>query len=114
MQIAPWRDRASCRGMDDEMFFERRGPATEAQSICRTCPVRNDCLMHALTMPEQFGIWAGTTPGIRRSLLRGRRRSTCPACRGLAFDIDGGTAQACHSCALTWPLREARAAALVA
>ena len=41
---------------------DERGPARaarirEGKQICRTCPVLNQCLTHALTIPEPYGIW---------------------------------------------------------
>src|SRR5690606_4128918 len=30
-----------------------------AKRICATCPVRTQCLTHALTYPEAYGIWGG-------------------------------------------------------
>lgn len=35
--------------------------------ICAPCPVRTECLSHALDM-EHYGIWAQTTPRMRRAM----------------------------------------------
>jgi WhiB family redox-sensing transcriptional regulator len=37
---------------------------SEARRICRTCPVRKDCLEYALSFPtsDLHGVWAGLTP----------------------------------------------------
>ena len=49
------------------------------QQICRECPVRKQCLEHALTYevrsprPPQYGIFGGLTPTERRELWQERR-----------------------------------------
>ena len=63
-----WQDRALCRQMPVEEFFDRensRGGRREAQeqkakAVCRQCPVIEACLRHALAA-EDFGVWGGTT-----------------------------------------------------
>lgn len=69
-----WRRRAACRGVDPELFHPFRGESmTEALAICERCPVRTDCLEHALATPERVGIWGGTSERQRRVLRRQRR-----------------------------------------
>ena len=54
-----WQLNAACRGMPSTMFFhppDERGPARDtrvhnAQTVCRTCPVIDQCLTHALRIP---------------------------------------------------------------
>lgn len=71
---APWRAAAGCRGTDPEVFFDPdRWP--QARRVCRGCPVRTDCLDHALTVGESRGMWGGLTPGERRRLARHRPSS---------------------------------------
>ena len=76
----PWRLRASCRTEPTESFFpEREGGrgtqlAAEAQAVCHTCPVRQQCLDYALSDAAIFGIWGGTTDQDRRRIRRERRR----------------------------------------
>jgi WhiB family redox-sensing transcriptional regulator len=81
-----WRDLASCRDTDPDLFFPvgTAGPALrqvdEAKRICRTCPVRTPCLTRALDEGNSSGIWGGTTEderrAIRRAVLsRGHRRA---------------------------------------
>jgi WhiB family redox-sensing transcriptional regulator len=41
-----------------------------AKSICRACPLLNECFEYSLALNEPYGIWAGTTPLERRKLLR--------------------------------------------
>jgi WhiB family redox-sensing transcriptional regulator len=44
-----------------------------AKQICAGCPVRGDCLEHALASRElAFGIWGGLTAAERRALVRSR------------------------------------------
>lgn len=40
-----------------------------AQATCAVCPVIAECATHALRTPEEFGIWAGTTPAMRQKAL---------------------------------------------
>lgn len=71
-----WRDEALCSGRDTEVFFpEGDQPAIIAKSICRRCPVRLDCLGHAVEHGERYGIWGGVTEHTR-SLLVARIAAT--------------------------------------
>ena len=75
--IPSWHLDAACAGMPDEMFFgesdSKSRPALtltqlrDAQKVCNECPVFRQCLTHALTEREAYGIWAGTS---RRSRLK--------------------------------------------
>jgi len=73
-----WRARAACRGPETALFFppthaerrdERDARERRAKSICVQCPVREDCLQHALHTGEAHGIWGGLTESERRVLL---------------------------------------------
>lgn len=65
-----WRDDALCSGRDTEVFFpEDDQPAIIAKSICRRCPVRADCLAHAVEHGERYGIWGGFTEHARALLI---------------------------------------------
>jgi hypothetical protein len=48
-----------------------------AKAVCWTCPLREDCLGHALAVGEVYGIWGGLDWAQRRALvgrpLRARR-----------------------------------------
>jgi len=48
----------------------------EARGFCRTCPVRTECLAHALDERIEFGVWGGMTERERRALLRSRPHVT--------------------------------------
>ena len=68
-----WQDDAACLGMDTELWFPAGGhPAGTALrrvqlavEICKSCPVRVECLTFA-TRTGQRGIWGGLTEDQRR------------------------------------------------
>lgn len=66
-----WRRKAACTTSDPNWFFD---PLTEprALNVCRYCPVQIECLEHALTQPEPYGVWGGKTERQRQRLLRQR------------------------------------------
>jgi WhiB family redox-sensing transcriptional regulator len=70
-----WWSSARCAGLDPGMFFspERRVCATVKQ-ICSGCSVRSQCLEHAMTHGEVYGVWGGLTDEERVRLRRERRR----------------------------------------
>jgi WhiB family redox-sensing transcriptional regulator len=73
-----WHDHARCRNQDaNEWVKDSRMAAYTAQkSVCRTCPVRGECLSFALAHPELTGCWGGTTDRERRSLRKEDRTRT--------------------------------------
>ncbi|MGH3803345.1 MAG: WhiB family transcriptional regulator [Pseudonocardiaceae bacterium] len=69
-----WQTRALCRTNPSDVFF---GPDSEsratrsrrekqAKELCRSCPVRHECLRHALDVGEPYGVWGGLTESDRR------------------------------------------------
>lgn len=57
-----WRDLAACRGEDPALFFPEDGnkhAVAKARAICAGCPVRTECLEHAVGFPEKHGVWGG-------------------------------------------------------
>lgn len=72
-----WQSAAACRGEDSRLFFHPEGERGlsrkfrehEAKQICSACPVRVDCLRHALTVGEDYGIWGGLAAVERQALL---------------------------------------------
>ncbi|AXL92467.1 WhiB family transcriptional regulator [Streptomyces sp. CB09001] len=79
-----WREHAACRTEDPDLFFPigTTGPAAlqteQAKAVCRTCPVREQCLRWALDTGQTIGVWGGTSELERRALKRreaARRRS---------------------------------------
>ena len=76
--IDSWRRRAACRGPETSLFFppsnserreDRDAREARAKAICRGCPVRVDCLDHAMRVGEMHGIWGGLNEVERRGLL---------------------------------------------
>lgn len=73
-----WRHRAACQYEDPELFFPigNTGPALleidEAKSVCRRCPVMDQCLAWALETDQDHGVWGGLSEDERR---RARRRT---------------------------------------
>jgi WhiB family transcriptional regulator, redox-sensing transcriptional regulator len=66
-----WMLEAKCLDADPEAFFPEKGGSTrEAKRICAACPVREECLDHALANDERFGIWGGLSERERRRLKR--------------------------------------------
>lgn len=70
---------ALCKGIDRaEVFFPRttdmdyRFAVAQARSLCALCPEREACLSWALANHVD-GIWAGTTYGERRRLLKQKK-----------------------------------------
>ena len=73
-----WRTRAACRGPETALFSppsnterleDRDLRESRAKAICRGCPVRGECLDHALRVGESHGIWGGLNETERRGLL---------------------------------------------
>ncbi|MDR8409315.1 WhiB family transcriptional regulator [Nonomuraea sp. 3-1Str] len=87
MMMLDWSRRAACQAMDPELFFPitMEGPGREqveqAKSVCRGCPVRQPCLDYAIDTRQVNGVWGGTDPDQRRSLIPMvvRRPETVPA-----------------------------------
>lgn len=66
---APWVTDAACTTADPETWFPDRGGSPHAaKRICNSCPVRMDCLRHALKYGEKFGVWGGLTELERRRI----------------------------------------------
>ncbi|WP_192726067.1 MULTISPECIES: WhiB family transcriptional regulator [unclassified Mycobacterium] len=73
-----WQLSARCRGEDTDAFFhpegerggERRRRQRRAKAMCAECPVRHQCLVHAMKVPEAYGVWGGTSEDERARWLR--------------------------------------------
>lgn len=71
LEAAPWMAQARCRGVDTEIFYPQRGEdLSAAQAICADCPVRAQCLAHALDNRESHGVWGGLSERRRRRIRR--------------------------------------------
>ncbi|WP_308187675.1 WhiB family transcriptional regulator [Streptomyces sp. DH8] len=70
-----WSADAACKGEVTEQWYPVAGvTAAYAKAICWRCPVRAECLAHALEAPEDFGVWGGLDEKERRALLADARR----------------------------------------
>jgi WhiB family transcriptional regulator, redox-sensing transcriptional regulator len=90
-QPHPWMAEALCRQVGPVIFYAEapdglvgkflaawnREANREAKSICAICPVRPECLDHAIDTDERHGIWGGMTPDERRA--EARQRAARPA-----------------------------------
>ncbi len=71
-----WRDDATCRDLDPEIFFPIgvTGAAVEqieaAKQFCRACTSQQACLEFAITTNQEYGVWGATTEDERRVLRR--------------------------------------------
>lgn len=80
-----WRDLASCREKDPELFFPTGAEGgwktviEEAKAVCRRCPVTDDCLRFALDEGVSDGIFGGLTEKERASISRSVRRGRTTA-----------------------------------
>lgn len=79
-----WRNVASCRDTDPDLFFPvgTTGMAVvqieEAKQVCMGCAAQLPCLEFALRSNQDSGVWGGTSEEERRHLRRtylGRRRN---------------------------------------
>jgi WhiB family redox-sensing transcriptional regulator len=85
---APWQAKANCMGVDPDLFFPERGAsAREAKEVCRGCVVREDCLRHALSNGERFGIWGGLSERERRRMRRLKPEAREEAITKLMADV---------------------------
>lgn len=66
-----WQSEAKCQGMDINKFYLTHGRKTSSSvaATCSECPVKQECLDHALKY-EEYGYWGGTTPFQRIKLRR--------------------------------------------
>ncbi|WP_217142966.1 WhiB family transcriptional regulator [Streptomyces sp. AC627_RSS907] len=76
-----WTAWAACRTTDPDELFVEGAAQNRAKAVCSNCPVRTECLAHALDQEIEHGIWGGMTARERRSLLR--RRPTVTSWREL-------------------------------
>jgi WhiB family redox-sensing transcriptional regulator len=63
-----WMTQADCQNLPIALFFPQPGrigaaDAKKALRVCRSCPVRKQCLAYAMSFPDRSlpGIWGGTT-----------------------------------------------------
>src|SRR5438876_10289382 len=79
--VVDWPSQAACRNGDPDALFVQGAEQNVAKRVCRSCPVRTECLADALDNRVEFGVWGGMTERERRALLR--RRPTVTSWRRL-------------------------------
>jgi WhiB family redox-sensing transcriptional regulator len=72
MPTSDWRHSARCRDEDPETLFVQGAMQRDAREVCKACPVRTECLAHALDNRIRFGVWGGMTERERRAVLKRR------------------------------------------
>ena len=80
--IGHWSDHAACKGQDTAKFFPNPSDheaANWALAWCEACPVRQSCLLSALSTEldgsdMKHGIWGGTTPAERYRMRMSREK----------------------------------------
>jgi WhiB family transcriptional regulator, redox-sensing transcriptional regulator len=74
-----WQRSARCRvdaGRDfyppfaGERKHDRKARELRAKAVCESCPVRVECLDHAVTSGERYGVWGGLTSDERLTWRR--------------------------------------------
>lgn len=84
-----WADQAACKGRDADFFPFTWHQALPAMEICRGCPVKSECLNHALTHGESYGVWGGILFGGKSSRHQKIRLMKQYAARGESGCSDG-------------------------
>ena len=71
-----WKARGACRQVDPNVFFPEAGDPNldVAREICRSCPVRLECLDFAVSEGISHGVWGGASERERRRIRRLKRR----------------------------------------
>lgn len=110
-----WVQAAECRGTGAviEWLPDSIKEQRALTQICRTCPVRKQCLLYALETKQCHGVWGGLT---ERQLRRagslspqGNRqprpgiRLNCPWCSSTDLEVVGVERLHCRKCDLRWP-----------
>lgn len=66
-----WRAHGLCAGTDPDLWFAVGAREHKlAKRICRSCPVRMECLAYAMDAPVDHGVWGGMTERERRRYRR--------------------------------------------
>jgi WhiB family transcriptional regulator, redox-sensing transcriptional regulator len=74
-----WQNQALCAKSPGDDWFPAPADseaAAEVIEVCERCPVRIACLAAALVVPEEHGIWGGTTEADRAYGLAALARGT--------------------------------------
>ena len=67
-----WQLRAACRGLGANNWVRepRREYPNWQRDICRSCPVRHECLAFAMADQSLPGLWGGTDERERLAMRR--------------------------------------------
>lgn len=66
-----WQAEAACKGIGPDVFYaaeytQCQVPFEALAKVCGSCPVKSECLNHAVKH-EEFGFWGGVSErGIRQ------------------------------------------------
>lgn len=107
--LGPWREHALCAAMcrageaETEWWHPPRGgKSAQAIAICKRCPVKDDCLEHAVVNGERDGVWGGTGPKGRATPRNQEkvRMIVCRRCREVFRHVGFGNRLYCDACRL--------------
>lgn len=71
-----WMKDAACAGLSHLFFGEERADVHAAQTVCRSCPVREQCLAYAERARPSVGVWAGhSAPALATARRKGQEAS---------------------------------------
>ncbi len=62
-----WLQYAACKGKTGPFFSRYADDVALARKLCAGCPVREECLDHAMSDLSLVGLWAGLTADERRA-----------------------------------------------
>jgi WhiB family redox-sensing transcriptional regulator len=66
-----WMGQGLCRMYSPSVFFPSDGVGVDkARKICAGCPVKTECLEHALEHRIEHGVWGGASERERRRILK--------------------------------------------
>ncbi|MEU8759732.1 WhiB family transcriptional regulator [Streptomyces sp. NPDC048659] len=72
MMSGGWAASGLCRTEAADDLFVEGAAQNRAKALCFGCPVRAECLAHALDERIEHGVWGGMTERERRALLKRR------------------------------------------
>jgi WhiB family transcriptional regulator, redox-sensing transcriptional regulator len=65
-----WVSEGLCKSADPDELFVSGAAQHQAATICRHCPVMQECAADALDNQVEYGVWGGLTERQRRALLK--------------------------------------------
>jgi WhiB family redox-sensing transcriptional regulator len=73
MEIPKWMDDANCANISEPDIFFDHTLTEVAKTICVDCPVKNECLLMALNLNMDTGVFGGLSEAERKLLKKARR-----------------------------------------